>query len=81
MLLDLSAHKSLCTEVKLDSTGDPQAQRLPSWQALCGGPSHNTGLPASVALLLPPNPWPVTLFAEGRKQCASPAGSATRAVM
>jgi hypothetical protein len=40
-------------------------------------PAHNTRLPAPVAALLSPNPWPVTLFAEGRKQCAGPAGSAT----
>ena len=43
-------------------------------------PSHNTGLPAPflAALVTAPNPWSVTLFAEGRKQCAVPAGSATR---
>ena len=42
--------------------------------------SHNTGLPASVASLLPPNPCPVTAFAEGqRRKCrAQAAGSATR---
>jgi hypothetical protein len=45
--------------------------------------SYNTALPATflAALVTSPNPWPVTLFAEGRKQCARPAGSATRNVM
>ncbi len=40
--------------------------------------SHNTGLPAPVASLLPPNPWSVTPFAKSGKRRASPSGSATR---
>jgi len=46
------------------------------------GTAYNTALPAPLlaSLVVSPNPWPVTLFAEGRKQCAGPAGSATRNV-
>ena len=37
--------------------------------------SANTGLPASVALLLPPNPCPVTAFAEKqRRKCRAQGG-------
>ena len=45
-----------------------------------GGTAPNTGLPAPVALLLPPNPCLVTAFAEEQKRkCrARAAGSATR---
>ena len=44
------------------------------------GTAHNTGLPAAflTSFVTSPNPWSVTPFAEERKQCASPAGSATR---
>ncbi|MCG3770944.1 MAG: hypothetical protein JW384_02124 [Nitrosomonadaceae bacterium] len=43
-------------------------------------PAPNTGLPAPVATLLPPNPCAVMPFAEkqGRKRPALTAGSATR---
>jgi len=45
--------------------------------------SYNTALPAPflASLVTSPNPWSVTLFAEGRKQCAGPSGSATRNVI